>query len=49
MNETADEITFGPDDDADFDIPTRDPTPWCTGCGAMTRERCHCGPIAENE
>lgn len=26
-----------------------DPTPWCTACGARTKERCHCGPIAENE
>ena len=26
-----------------------DPTPWCHQCGAMTRERCDCGPIAEND
>jgi hypothetical protein len=26
-----------------------DPTPWCSGCGAMKRTDCHCGPIAENE
>jgi hypothetical protein len=26
-----------------------DPTPWCQHCGAMTRERCGCGPIAEND
>ena len=26
-----------------------DPTPWCSGCGAMKRKDCHCGPIAENE
>ena len=25
-----------------------DPTPWCSGCGAMKRSDCHCGPIAEN-
>jgi hypothetical protein len=25
-----------------------DPTPWCTGCGAMTKEKCDCLPIAEN-
>lgn len=23
-----------------------DPTPWCHICGAMTRSRCKCGPIA---
>ena len=26
-----------------------DPTPWCLACGARTRERCKCPPIAENE
>lgn len=26
-----------------------DPTPWCSYCGAMTRPKCRCGPIAENE
>lgn len=26
-----------------------DPTPWCSGCGAMTRKNCKCGPIADNE
>ncbi len=26
-----------------------DPTPWCNGCGAKTRARCDCGPIADNE
>ena len=26
-----------------------DPTPWCSGCGAMRKVDCHCGPIAENE
>lgn len=26
-----------------------DPTPWCSGCGAMRKADCHCGPIAENE
>lgn len=26
-----------------------DPTPYCAGCGSMTRSGCHCGPIAENE
>lgn len=25
-----------------------DPTPWCIGCGAMTKAGCDCGPIAEN-
>jgi hypothetical protein len=27
----------------------RDPTPWCTACGAKHKRDCHCGPIAENE
>lgn len=27
---------------------TIDPTPWCHQCGAMTEDRCPCGPIAEN-
>lgn len=26
-----------------------DPTPWCSGCGAMKKAACKCGPIAENE
>lgn len=26
-----------------------DPTPYCTGCGAMTEKKCKCGPIAEND
>jgi len=26
-----------------------DPTPWCSGCGAMKQSNCHCGPIAANE
>ena len=26
-----------------------DPTPWCAGCGSMTKAGCDCGPIAENE
>jgi hypothetical protein len=26
-----------------------DPTPWCSYCGARTKERCNCGPIADNE
>lgn len=26
-----------------------DPTPWCSGCGSMTKAGCHCGPMAENE
>jgi hypothetical protein len=25
-----------------------DPSPWCTGCGAMTKEKCSCGEIADN-
>ena len=29
--------------------PDRDPTPWCSGCGARTKDRCKCGPIASNE
>lgn len=26
-----------------------DPTPWCNACGARTKARCSCGPIADNE
>lgn len=29
--------------------PNHDPTPWCSGCGAMKQKDCHCGPIAEND
>jgi hypothetical protein len=29
-------------------IDPADPTPWCTACGAKTREKCNCGPIADN-
>jgi hypothetical protein len=25
-----------------------DPTPWCHQCGAMTKAKCDCGPIADN-
>jgi len=25
-----------------------DPTPYCTGCGAMTESKCKCGPFADN-
>lgn len=32
----------------DFYISEQDPTPWCHGCGAMTRDTCPCGPMAEN-
>jgi hypothetical protein len=31
----------------DFWLP-EDPTPWCSGCGAMKPSNCHCGPIVEN-
>lgn len=34
---------------APADDPDYDPTPWCSGCGAMKKKDCHCGPIAENE
>jgi hypothetical protein len=27
----------------------KDPTPWCSACGAMRANNCECGPIAENE
>jgi len=26
-----------------------DPTPWCSNCGVRNKEKCKCGPIAENE
>lgn len=26
-----------------------DPTPYCSSCGAKTKQNCKCGPIAENE
>jgi hypothetical protein len=26
-----------------------DPTLWCNACGAATRKKCNCGPIADNE
>lgn len=29
--------------------PDYDPTPWCSGCGAMKASHCACGPIAEND
>lgn len=29
--------------------PDVDPTPWCAGCGSMTKSGCDCGPIAEND
>ena len=25
--------------------PDYDPTPWCSGCGAMYKRDCHCGPL----
>jgi hypothetical protein len=45
-------------DDPDYDevmeiieraVADGDPTPWCSGCGAMRKSDCHCGPMAENE
>ncbi len=30
-------------------VDNYDPTPWCGGCGSMTRSGCDCGPIAEND
>lgn len=32
------------EDEADYD-----PTPYCSGCKAMTSDKCKCGPIAANE
>lgn len=29
--------------------PDHDPTPFCSGCGAMRKAACHCGPLADNE
>lgn len=29
--------------------PNYDPTPYCSGCGAMRKSDCNCGPLAENE
>lgn len=26
-----------------------DPSPWCSGCGAMSEADCKCGPIARND
>lgn len=26
-----------------------DPTPYCSGCGAMRKDACHCGPRAAND
>jgi Mg2+ and Co2+ transporter CorA len=26
-----------------------DPTPWCHVCGAMKKDKCKCGPIADND
>jgi hypothetical protein len=42
MKQQWEEDTAEPDED-------EDPTPWCSGCGAMKRADCDCGPIAENE
>jgi hypothetical protein len=37
------------EDDSDKGIdPDYDPTPWCSGCGAMKPSQCDCGPIADN-
>lgn len=36
-------------DELDTMADNYDPTPWCSGCGAMRRANCHCGPIAEND
>lgn len=27
----------------------RDPTPWCDGCGATSKDNCNCGPLADND
>ena len=33
----------------DWAVENYDPTPWCSGCGSMTRAGCGCGPRAEND
>lgn len=30
-------------------IDPDDPTPWCSWCGARTKDQFDCGPRAENE
>ena len=32
-----------------FALADRDPTPYCSACGAKKEADCHCGPIADNE
>jgi len=27
----------------------KDPSPYCSDCGATKKDHCHCGPIPENE
>jgi hypothetical protein len=33
---------------SDTEAQEEDPTPWCHGCGAMDKDDCYCGPIADN-
>lgn len=41
---------IGPDHEFDpAQTGDYDPTPWCHGCGSMTKAGCNCGPIAEND
>ena len=37
------------EDELETEDPNYDPTPYCSGCKAMTRAQCNCGPIAGNE
>jgi len=36
-------------DCGEFPVEDVDPTPWCSGCGAMTQDKCKCGPLADND
>jgi len=35
--------------EAEEDCENYDPTPYCSGCGSMTKANCNCGPIADND
>jgi hypothetical protein len=34
---------------AEIALGLYDPSPYCSGCGAMRKTDCHCGPLADNE
>ncbi len=49
LGEVFNDVVICEDHAPMFNDPNYDPSPWCGGCGSMTKAGCHCGPIARND